>query len=92
MQKTKKFQKIKERLAKFQEKAENQKVITIVEVLENKDREDEEDLKEEDLSQPEKIKKKYLSRPDIQEALNVAKDLVLIQKTTRSSRTDLSLQ
>ena len=90
--KNEKFQKIKQRLAKFQEKAKNQKVITIVEVLENKDREDEEDLKEEDLSQPEKIKKKYLSRPDIQEALNIAKDLVLIQKTTRSSRTDLSLQ
>ena len=84
--KNEKFQKIKERLAKLKEKVENQKVITIAEVLENTDKEDEDLLKEEEiLSQPEKKKKKYLSRPDVQEALNIAKDLALIQKTTHSS-------
>lgn len=84
--KNEKFQKIKKRLAKIKEKAENQKVITIAEVLENTDKEDEEQLKEEEsLSQPEKKKKRYLSRPDVQEALNVARELAFIQKTTRSS-------
>ena len=88
-----KFQKIKTRLAKIQEKAKNQKVVTIAEVLENKDKEDEEQLKEDEkdeLSQSEKSKKKYFSRPDIQEALNIATDLVLIQKTARSSRINFS--
>lgn len=84
--KNKKFQKIKTRLAKIQKKTKNQKIISIAEVLENKDKEDElEKLKEEGLSQTEKDKKKYFERPDIQEALQIAGDLALIQKTTRSS-------
>ena len=81
-----KFKKIKENLKKIREKAKNQKTITIAEVLENKDK----DEKDKDVEKEEntftKDKKKYFARPDVQEALNIAKDLAFIQKSTRSSQ------
>ncbi len=85
--KNEEFQKIEKQLVVLQEKIKNQKVITIAKLLENKNKKDEKSSKKEDehLSKTEKNKKKYLARPDIQEALNIAKDLALIQKTARSS-------
>ena len=74
------FKKIKENFKKLKEKTENKKRIKISEILDNKDnkgkKEEEED---EELSQGEWDRKKYLSRPDVQEALNVAADLAFIQ-------------
>ena len=84
--KNEKFKKIKDRLKKIKEKTKNQKVITIAEVLEDKDKDEVEKLKEENLTQTEKDKEKYFERPDIQEALNIAGDLALIQKTAQASK------
>ena len=81
----KKFKKIKENVQKIREKTKNQKIITIAEVLENKDKDkSDEEMEEENTFK--KDKQRYWARPDIQEALNVAKDLALIQKSTRSSQ------
>ena len=79
--KNEKFQKIKKYMEKIQKKAKNQKIITIAEILEDKEK-DEEKIKEEELSQTEKNKKRYFARPDIQEALNISKELAFIQKTS----------
>lgn len=87
--KNEKFQKIKKRLLEIQEKSKTQKMISIAEVLEGKKDKEEDKLKEENLSQTEKDNKKYFERPDIQEALNIAGDLILNQKTARSSNTKI---
>ena len=79
--KNEKFQKIKQRMEKIQKEAKNKKVITIAEILKGKE-EEEEKIKEDELSPTEKNKKKYFERPDIQEALNISRDLVLIHKTS----------
>ena len=81
--KNEKFQKIKKRMEKIQKEAKNKKVITIAEILKGKEKEEEEEkIKEDELSPTEKNKKKYFERPDIQEALNISRDLVLIHKTS----------
>ena len=83
--KNKKFQKIKQQLKKIQNKTKSEKSISIAEILEDKEeKEKEKDITEKHLSSMEKDKKKYLARPDIQEALNVAGDLALIQKKTNT--------
>lgn len=86
----KKFQKIKKQLKEFQERTKNRKTTTIAEVLENKNDEDEDPFKEENLSPTEKDQKKYLARPDVQEALNIAGDFVLIQKTNQTQNNRLN--
>lgn len=89
--KNKEFQKIKKRLTKLQKKAKNQKIITIAEVLDDKDEELSPDDEDTDISQSEKHQrdKKYLSRPDIQEALNVARDLILIQNKKNNKKVSI---
>ena len=67
-------------------------MITIAEVLENKNKDDDEELlKEDEFSQSEKNLKKYFKRPDIQEALKVAVDLAFLQKTNRAISNNNSL-
>ena len=73
------FIKIKKSLAEIQQKEKNQKKVSIAEVLEGKNKREEEE-KAEEKSEMEEDKKKYFSRPDVQEALNVAKDLAFVQK------------
>ncbi|MCY4321411.1 MAG: S41 family peptidase [Bdellovibrionaceae bacterium] len=74
------FIKIKKNLSEIQKKEKNQKKVTIAEVLEEKNKNDKETQKEEKLEIVED-EKKYFSRPDIKEALNIAKDLVVIKNT-----------
>ena len=77
--KSKDFIEIKKNLVEIQQKEKNQKKVSIAEVLKGKDKkEDEEKIGEK--SEMEEDEKKYFSRPDVQEALNIAKDLTLIQK------------
>ena len=89
IEKNEKFQEIKKNLEKLQEKTKNQKMITIAEILKNKN---EETLKEEELFSLEETNKKYLERPDIQEALNIAGELISIQKTITSFKKKKLLQ
>ncbi len=87
IEKNKKFQKIKKRLAKMRKQAKSRKIITIAEVLENKENQEEIDKqKEESLSSQEKDNKAYFERPDIQEALQIAGELAILQKTVIHSK------
>ena len=75
--KNKDFAEIKKDLAELQKKEKNQKKVSIAEVLEGRELEEEKEKKQStELSD----NKKYFSRPDIQEALNIAKDLYIIKK------------
>ena len=76
--KNKDFIKIKKDLTELQKKEKNLKSISISEVLEGKGKENEEKV-EEKLEQ-EEDQKKYFSKPDIQESLNIAKDLFIEEK------------
>ena len=87
--KNKDFKEIKKDLAELQKKEKNQKKISIAEVLEGKE-EEEEKSKDKDSSSDLDDNKKYFSRPDVQEALNIAKDLFLIQKKKLSIQDDSS--
>ena len=74
--KNEKFKKIKKQIIEIKEKEKNQKMISIAEVLENKD----DKTKEEgELTDEIEDKKKYHQRPDIQESLKIARDLVILQ-------------
>lgn len=78
--KSKKFKDIKKKLKKFKEKTKKKKTITIAEVLKRElEKEDIEEEEEEDepISQKQK-KEKYLSRPDVNEAVNIAADLAAV--------------
>ena len=83
IEKNKDFIEIKKDLAEFQKKRKNQKKISIAEVLEGGGAEDEKEPSDEL-----EDKNKYFSRPDIQEALNIAKDLFLAQKSKLSAQDD----
>lgn len=76
--KSKKFQDIKKKLTKFKEKRKKKKIITIAEVLKKElDDEEIEEEKDEPINQKQKTKK-YLSRPDVEEAINIAADLAVL--------------
>lgn len=77
--KSTKFQDIKKKLKKFKEKTKKKKVITIAEVLKRElEKEDiEEEADDEPVTQKQK-KEKYLSRPDVNEAVNIAADLAAV--------------
>ena len=83
--KNEKFQKIKEQIVEIKEKEKNQKMISIAEVLENKDDKTKENKELIDEIEDED-KKKYHQRPDIQESLKIARDLVILQNNNLSSR------
>ena len=78
-----KFKKIKKRLSEIKEKEKNQKVISVAEILEDKEHKTKED-EEERIAEMED-KQKYYERPDIQEVLKIARDLVVLQNHTPSS-------
>ena len=80
------FIEIKENLAELRQKEKNQKKISIAKVLEEKDKKENEEKAKEEV-ETEEDKKKYFARPDIQEALNIAKDLTLIQKEEKPLKT-----
>ncbi len=78
--KSEKFKKIIQRLKKIKERALKQKSIAIAEILDEKDPGAAADKKEEEEAEaarynPEKIKERYLARPEVQEAASVAADL-----------------
>ena len=83
-----KFKKIIERLKKIKEKTLKKKSMTIAEILDERGDEGEEEKKEreesEDLYNPDKIKKRYLARPDVQEAAAVAADLAVLYKSVQA--------
>ena len=83
VQKNKKFQEIKKQLLEIEEKEKNQKMISVAEILENKDNktEEEKERERENLMETNEDKKKYHQRPDIQEALKIARDLVILQNS-----------
>ena len=80
--KNKDFIKIQKNLAELKQKEKNQKKVSIAEVLEGKDKKEDEEKIEKKL-ETEEDEKKYISRPDVQEALNIAKDLAFVQKTEK---------
>ena len=87
---SKDFQKAKKRLKESKEKSKNRQSISIAEVLENKNAEDETKLEEgAELSQTDRDKK-YLERLDIQEALNIAKELALLQEKSSANKKGLA--
>ena len=79
------FKKIKEDFKKFQKKAE-EKRASIGDILDGKDK-NKKDNKSEvgEIPLGEWSLKKYLARPDVQEAMKVAADLAFMQRVTASS-------
>ncbi|MBC6415382.1 MAG: PDZ domain-containing protein [Bdellovibrionales bacterium] len=75
-----KFKDIQKKMKDLQEK--ERKTIQIAEILkdENKILKEESETKEDEIIGLKKDKKKYFTRPDIQEALQIAKDLAMLQK------------
>ena len=88
IEKSEKFKDIKKKLAKFKETEQKKKAITIGEILKKETKEDEkEEELEESLKANHKLKKeKYLSRADVEEALNIAADLASLYERPRLSR------
>lgn len=86
-----KFQKIKQKLSRFQKRVKEKKPITVQEILKD-DKEDKEELAEsEDFSDSHQLdekkkKKKYLERADVEEAINIAIDLSAIQNKTKAAQ------
>ena len=81
------FIEIKKKFAELKEKEKNQKKVSIAEVLKGQDKKEDEE-KIEEKSEMEEDKEKYFSRPDVQEALNIAKDLAVSQKVKTSFKQD----
>ena len=94
VEKSKKFKKIKQKLVRFQKRVKEKKPITVQEILtDNED--DREDGKESiassgkpsdsiQLSDREK-EKRYLERADVEEAVNIAVDLSLLQNRKKTA-------
>ena len=82
------FKKIKEDIVHFNEKIKNKKEIKIKTLLssakERKEEEKKEDFEDYDIHDP-RFKKKYLERADVNEAVNVALDMALIDPALRLS-------
>ena len=84
IKKNQKFQEIKEDIVEIQNKKKAGYVTTIAQVFDrakekeeqenNDNKKDDENTKEESGINPEVIRKKYMERPDIQEAVNIAFD------------------
>ena len=83
--KNEKFKKIKEQIIEIKEKEKNQKEISIAEVLDNKDDKTKEKQELTDEIDEVEDKKKYHQRPDIQESLKIARDLVILQNNSNLS-------
>ena len=82
--KNKDFKKIIQRARKIKIKYRNKKSTTILEVLNRKEEDDWEELKnedEDDLYDTKKNKTKYLKRADVQESVNIVSDLASLYKT-----------
>ena len=84
VKKSEKFKKIKKKLAGLQEKTKEKKPVTVMEILNNEDKvsdkkkeDDLDDLKDKKIAK----EKKYLQRADVEEAVNIALDLSLLEKT-----------
>ena len=82
-----KFKKLKKEIAEYNKKIKNKKEIEIKTLLsEAKERNEErkkEDLDDFDIHDP-RFKKKYLERADVQEAVNVAWDMVLMTSSVNA--------
>ena len=85
--KSKKFQDIEKKLAKYKKTAEKKKVVTIGEILKKENEKDDiVEQEEESLSNKKLRKEKYLARADVEEALNIAADLANLYESPRLSR------
>ena len=89
IQKNKKFKKIKKEIAEYKKELEEPDVISINKVLDSAQKRSEENQEQEEIDDlnikdPE-FQKEYLSRADVEEAVNIAWDMSLFQKSLRSS-------
>ena len=81
--KDKKFNKIKEQISDFKEK-KDKKFIRISEILEDKKDNITKEMEEMSENDEMENKEKYYNRADIQEALKIARDLVILQNNNNS--------
>ena len=94
VKKSDKFKKINTEIAEYEEKLKNQSMIKIETVLadakkRNEENKDQEELYFLDTNDP-KFREKYLQRPDIEEAINIASDLALLaQKDSSIVQTEI---
>ena len=79
IKKNKKFQEIKKDILEMQYKKKKGYITTVAEIFDQAKKEDQEEAQdEEEKNSPEEelIKKRYIERPDVQEAVNIANDQV----------------
>ena len=85
------FIEIKKSLSELKEKEKSQIKVSISEVLKRKDEKEAEEEKK-DPAETKEDKKKYFSRPDVKEALNIARDLAVVQKRKTAFQRDRGIQ
>ena len=86
--KNKKFKEIKKEIQELEQKRKTGFATTIAEIYDKAKKEEEEENEEEDLdiNDTEAVKKRYVERPDINEAINIAMDQVIWKKNYQTSR------
>ncbi len=85
--KNEKFKEIKKEIQELEQKRKTGFATTIAEIYDKaKEEEEENDEDELNISDTEAIKKKYVERPDINEAVNIAMDQVIWKKNYQTSR------
>ena len=85
------FIEIKKSLSELKEKEKSQIKVSISELLKRKDEKKAEEEKK-DPAEMKEDKKKYFSRPDVKEALNIARDLAVVQKRKTAFQRDRGIQ
>ena len=86
--KNEKFKEIKKEIQELEQKRKTGFATTIAEIYDKAKEEEEEEEEEEevDVNDTEAIKKRYVERPDINEAVNIAMDQVIWKKNYQTSR------
>ena len=85
--KNEKFKEIKKEIQELEQKRKTGFATTIAEIYDKaKEEEEEDDDDEVDVNDTEAIKKRYVERPDINEAVNIAMDQVIWKKNYQTSR------
>ena len=89
VQKNKKFKKIKKEITEYKKELEESNIVSIDKVLKTVQKRNEEIQEQEELDDLSlsdiRFQKEYLSRADVEEAVNIAWDMSLFQKSLRSS-------
>ena len=84
--KNEKFKEIKKEIQELKQKRKTGFATTIAEIYDKAKEEEEEDEEEVDIGDAEAIKKRYVKRPDINEAVNIAMDQIVWRKNYQTSR------